>query len=80
MLIICKTAGGQTLASVYSVRPRPGATVSMPVDWKEVKKGLHPSQFTIKNALKRVKQKGDLFEPVLGNGINIPSILRKWGA
>lgn len=71
---------GQTLASAYSVRPRPGATVSMPVDWKEVKKGLHPSQFTIKNALKRVKQKGDLFEPVLGKGINIPSILRKWGA
>lgn len=62
---------GQTLASVYSVRPVPDATVSMPLEWKEVKTGLHPSQFTIHNALQRIEKKGDLFKPILGKGINL---------
>src|SRR6478672_209310 len=44
-----QTPRGQTLASVYSVRPRPGATVSAPLDWSEVKRGLSPSQFHIQN-------------------------------
>lgn len=68
---------GQTLASAYSARPRPGATVSTPLEWKEVKHGLHPSMFTIKNIRKRVEKKGDLFRPVLGRGINIPGALKK---
>jgi DNA ligase D len=68
---------GQTLASAYSVRPRPGATVSTPLEWKEVKKGLHPADFTIKNIQKRVAKKGDLFEGVLGKGINIGAVLKK---
>ena len=61
---------GQTLASAYSVRPKPGATVSTPLEWKEVKHGLLPSDFTIKNVVKRFKKKGDLFKGVLGKGIN----------
>jgi DNA ligase D len=68
---------GQTLASAYSVRPKPGATVSAPLEWKEVKKGLHPSQFTIKNMKKRADKKGDLFKGVLGKGVDIPAALRK---
>lgn len=68
---------GQTLASAYSVRPKPGATVSTPLEWKEVKDGLHPSSFTIKNIHKRLLKKGDLFKPVLGTGININAILKK---
>jgi len=56
---------GQTLASVYSVRPKPGATVSTPLQWKEVKSGLHPSQFDIFNTGKRIEKKGDLFANVL---------------
>jgi len=68
---------GQTLASAYSVRPKPGATVSAPLEWKEVKHGLHPSQFTLKNIKKRVDKKGDLFKNVLGKGINIPAILKE---
>jgi bifunctional non-homologous end joining protein LigD len=68
---------GQTLASAYSARPRPGATVSTPLDWKEVKHGLHPSQFTINNIFKRVARKGDLFKGVLGKRINIPAALKK---
>lgn len=68
---------GQTLASAYSARPKPGATVSAPLDWKEVKQGLHPSQFTIKNIVKRAEKKGDLFKGVLEKGINIPAALKK---
>lgn len=58
---------GQTLASAYSVRPKKDATVSTPLLWKEVKKGLHPSQFTIMNIGKRVARMGDLFAEVLTN-------------
>jgi DNA ligase D len=66
---------GQTLASAYSVRPKPGAPVSTPLEWKELKHGLHPTDFTIKNVLKRFKKKGDLFKPVLGKGNNISKAL-----
>jgi bifunctional non-homologous end joining protein LigD len=51
---------GQTLAAPYSVRPTPDATVSMPLHWDEVKSGLKPTDFTIKNALVRLKREGDL--------------------
>jgi bifunctional non-homologous end joining protein LigD len=66
---------GQTLASAYSARPKPGATVSTPLEWKEVKHGLLPSDFTIKNVLKRFNKKGDLFKGTLGKGIDIPKAL-----
>ena len=66
---------GQTLACAYSVRPKPLATVSAPLEWKEVKYGLSPSQFTLKNIHERVKQKGDLFKPVLGKGLNMKKAL-----
>jgi DNA ligase D len=70
---------GQTLASAYSARPKPGATVSAPLDWKEVKPGLDPSMFTIKNMKKRIEKKGDLFSGVLGKGMDIKAVLKKWG-
>jgi bifunctional non-homologous end joining protein LigD len=56
---------GQTLASVYSIRPKPGATVSTPLDWKEVRPGLDRSAFNIHTIENRVKKKGDLFAPLL---------------
>jgi bifunctional non-homologous end joining protein LigD len=68
---------GQTLASAYSVRPKPGATVSTPLEWKEVKKGLHPSDFTILNILKRVEKKGDLFKGALAKGVDLKKVLEK---
>ncbi len=68
---------GQTLASAYSARPKPGATVSAPLDWKEVKPGLLPSAFTIKNMPARVKKKDDLFDGVLGKGVNIAAAMKK---
>jgi len=67
----------QSLASVYSVRPKPGATVSTPLDWAEVKKGLSPSQFTIKNMPARLKDVGDLWRDVLGEGIDLETALKK---
>jgi bifunctional non-homologous end joining protein LigD len=60
-----------TLACAYSLRPKPGATVSMPLHWDEVKKGLKMKDFTIHNAIARIKEQGDIFKPVLGKGINM---------
>ncbi|OIV41135.1 DNA ligase D [Flavobacterium johnsoniae] len=68
---------GQTLAAPYSVRPKPGATVSTPLEWSEVNEKLHPSQFTIKNVLQRFEKKGDLWKPVLSKGANIKKIIKK---
>jgi len=65
-----------TLAAPYSVRPKPGAPVSMPLYWEEVKKGLSIKDFTIKNAMARLKSEGDIFKPVLGKGINLEKILQ----
>lgn len=64
-----------TVATVYSLRPKPGATVSMPLHWEEVKKGLKMQDFTIFNAVDRIKEAGDIFKPVLGNGIDMEKAL-----
>lgn len=66
---------GQTLASAYSLRPKQGASVSMPLEWNELKPGLKPTDFNIHNALDRIKEKGDLFKPVLGKGIDMMKAL-----
>lgn len=66
---------GQTLASAYSLRPKQGASVSMPLEWNELKPGLKPTDFNIHNALDRIKEKGDLFKPVLGKGIDMIKVL-----
>lgn len=67
---------GQTLASPYSVRPTPDASVSMPLHWDEVKKGLKPEQFTIKNAYARVEKTGDLWKPVMKKGVDLAKVVR----
>ena len=56
---------GSTLASVYSPRPRPEATVSTPLTWKEVERGVRLEDFTIRNVPERVKRLGDLWKPLL---------------
>lgn len=71
---------GQTIASVYSLRPKSGATVSAPLLWKEVKSGLSPKQFTIHNMLQLVQKKGDIFKGVLEKGIDLNKCLNKLGA
>ncbi|MCD6012211.1 MAG: ligD [Flavipsychrobacter sp.] len=62
---------GQTLSCAYSLRPKPGAPVSTPLEWKEVKKGLEPTDFTFENILKRIEKKGDLFKGTLLKGIDM---------
>ena len=61
-----QNAWGRTLASIYSVRPRPEATVSTPVTWKEINKGVRIEDFTVKNVPARVARLGDLWKPLLG--------------
>ncbi|MFO7670171.1 MAG: DNA ligase D [Bacteroidales bacterium] len=67
-----------TITAPYSLRPKPGATVSMPLHWGEVKKGLKMSDFTIYNAIDRIKSEGDIFKPVLGKGINLKKVVEQF--
>lgn len=59
-----QNAIGKTICAPYSVRPRPGAPVSTPLEWNEVK-DVQPDRFTIKTILERLQKKGDLFAAVL---------------
>jgi len=56
---------GKTIASVYSVRPKPGAPVSTPLRWEELRSGLRPTDFGMAVALERIAEHGDLFAPVI---------------
>ncbi|GGA99183.1 DNA ligase D [Puia dinghuensis] len=66
-----------TIAAPYAVRPKPGATVSAPLHWEEVKKGLSMQAFTIQTMGDRLKEVGDLFQPVLGKGADLKKALQK---
>jgi bifunctional non-homologous end joining protein LigD len=66
-----------SVAAPYSLRPKPGATVSTPLHWDEVKKGLKMKDFTILNVTERLKTEGDLFKGVLGKGIDIAKAEKK---
>lgn len=68
---------GQTLAAPYSLRPKAGAPVSMPLEWGEVKKGLKITDFNIHNALDRVKEKGDIFSDILNKENKIEDIIER---
>jgi bifunctional non-homologous end joining protein LigD len=56
---------GKTIASVYSVRPKPGAPVSTPLRWDELTPEVRPRDFGMPQALERIERFGDLFAPVL---------------
>ena len=60
-----QNAWGRTLASIYSPRPRPEATVSTPVTWTEVERGIRIEDFTMRNVPARVTKLGDLWTPLL---------------
>jgi bifunctional non-homologous end joining protein LigD len=68
---------GATTVAAYSLRPRPGAPVSTPLKWEEVKAGLDPLTFNIKTVAKRFQKMGDLWKPVLGPGINLKACLAR---
>jgi bifunctional non-homologous end joining protein LigD len=67
----------QTMAAAYSLRPKPGATVSAPLRWEEVKKGLKIGDFNIYNMKERLETEGDLLKGLLGKGINMKKILQQ---
>jgi len=67
---------GKTIASVYSVRPKPGAPVSTPLRWDELTEDVRPRDFSMAVALERVEREGDLFEPVLRGGQSLGAALR----
>jgi bifunctional non-homologous end joining protein LigD len=60
-----QNAWGRTLASIYSVRPKPRAPVSAPLTWKEVESGVSLADFRIDNVPARLKKIGDLWKPLL---------------
>ena len=72
-----QNARGKTIASVYSVRPKPGAPVSTPLRWDELTEDVTPRRFGMREALERVEQHGDLFEPVLAGGQALGRALKK---
>jgi bifunctional non-homologous end joining protein LigD len=76
-----QNAYGKSVVAPYSVRPKPGATVSAPLEWGEVKrKKIAIADFTIENMPARLKKKGDLFRPVLDEKQSLKAALEKAAA
>ena len=73
-----QNVGGKTIASVYSVRPRPGAPVSTPLLWDEIGE-VEPSAFTIATVWDRIARHGDLFAPALRGGQTLDAAERSLG-
>jgi bifunctional non-homologous end joining protein LigD len=70
---------GANIAAAYSMRPEPGATVSTPLRWTEVKGGLSPSNFRIDNAFRRWRKVGDLFRPVISEPQDLAPAMKALG-
>jgi bifunctional non-homologous end joining protein LigD len=68
---------GKTIASVYSVRPKPAAPVSTPLRWEELTPAVRPRDFTMQVALDRIDRHGDLFAPVLEQARPLASAAKK---
>lgn len=67
---------GQTIAAPYSARPKPGATVSTPLDWKEVNEKLDMKDFHIGNTVSRLKKKGDLWANIYKDKNDLKAVLK----
>src|SRR2546421_7909491 len=73
-----QNARGKSVVAPYSVRPKPGASVSAPLEWSEVERGrIETGDFHIKNIRKRIERKGDLFRPVLRRKQKLEAALEK---
>jgi bifunctional non-homologous end joining protein LigD len=66
-----QNARGKTIASVFSARAKPGATVSMPLTWKQVEKGVEISDFTIKNAPGLIKKSGNAWKEFFASRVDL---------
>jgi DNA polymerase LigD, polymerase domain len=67
---------GQTIAAPYSARPKPGATVSTPLDWKEVNEKLDIKDFHIGNTVSRLKKKGDIWANIYKDKNDLKAVLK----
>jgi bifunctional non-homologous end joining protein LigD len=67
---------GKTIASVYSVRPKPGAPVSTPLRWDEVTEDLDPFAFTMDEVRRRIEREGDVYADVLTTKQSLTAALR----
>lgn len=67
----------KSIASVYSPRAKPGATVSAPVSWAELARGIKREDFTIQTVPARVQRRGDLFAGVLAGNQRLEAPLRQ---
>lgn len=68
---------GQTVAAPYCIRPRKGAPVSTPLFWEELDGNLNPGDFNIKNIFTRIDKTGDIWEGVLGPGVDMEQCIDK---
>lgn len=68
---------GQTLAAPYSVRPVVGAPVSTPLHWREVRRNLDPSKFTIRTIPRRLEKMGELWTSIHGRGVELEQCLER---
>ena len=75
-----QNARGKSVVAPYSVRPRPGASVSAPVTWEEVRRRkITPQSFTVENMMRRLGQRGDLFKAVLARRQSLRAAFEKAG-
>jgi bifunctional non-homologous end joining protein LigD len=71
---------GMTIASVYSLRPRAGAPVSTPLGWEELREDIEPRDFNIDTLLDRIREHGDLWEPMLTTKQRLEPALKRISA
>jgi bifunctional non-homologous end joining protein LigD len=66
---------GKLIVAPFSVRPRPGAPVSMPIEWSRVTKKLDPGRFTIRTAVAELERRGDPLRDVLDSPVDVEALL-----
>lgn len=67
----------QTVVAPYSVRGKPFAPISTPLEWDELVKGLKPTDFNIETVPERLEKMGDIFAPVLKKGYNLNKFTKR---
>jgi bifunctional non-homologous end joining protein LigD len=72
-----RNSTGQTLVAPYALRAFPGATVSTPLDWRELTSGLRPTRYTMRSIFRRLNGKGDIWKSRIHRSVNLRSLGRR---